>query len=667
VRGSHRVLILSDQCWRQRFAAGRDVIGQTMTFDTGVWTIVGVMPPSFMYPAAATVPIDMWGPLPSQASDWVRGRSGKFDVQGVGRLKAGVLPARAQADLDRITAALRAESPQWFRNRGLTVTSMRDAIVGSARPWMLMLLGSVAFVLLLACVNVCNLLLARATTRARDAAVRSSLGASRWRILRGLLIESLLLSVTGTIIGVALATWGVQAIRAGLPARLPRLDEIAVNYRVLLAAAGVALAVALGVTPMWQTSPALSALGESGRSSGLGAIRSRARSVLLAAEAALAVVLLIGAGLFVSSFVRLLRVDLGFETAHVLSMDVSPPRGAKEPDFARVSAAIAGAGDRLRHVPGIESFALVSGTPPLMLGSDRKTVTVPGKPVFDNPEDFADAKLITADYFGVLRVPVIRGRAFSSEDAIAGAPATVILNDVAASRYFGQANPVGAAVLLDSSGARTVVGVVRSVRLFGPEGELRPEIYLPFDGQNFDGNPILTLLLRTSSDSSSIGPGVRDVVHAALTGRPTPTLETYDELFGKLVAQRKFNMIVLALFGVLAITIAGTGIYGVTAYVVEQRTQEIGVRMALGADRPRVIAMVLRDSMGTLIVGLGVGLAGGWGLSRFVRAFLFQDDGHNPAVYVAAALCLIGAGLLAAILPARRAARVDPVVALRAQ
>jgi putative ABC transport system permease protein len=670
IPGHDHVAILSDEFWRRHFAADPAIVGQSIAFETGVWTIVGVMPAPFMFPAALSKPMDLWVPYAPQPTDFLRGTSRSFNLQVVGRRKRGVSVERARADIERITASLRVQAPKWFRLVGVSVVTLQDAIVGRVRAWMLMLLGAVAFVLLIACVNVANLLLARATTRARDAAVRSALGASRWRILRGLLAESLILSVVGTAIGVTLAVWGVHVLRTSLPPNLPRLNEVAVNVRVLLAATAMAVAVALGVTPVWQTSPGSLgiSLRESGRSGGAGAARGRARSILLAAEVALAVVLLVGAGLFVSSFVRLIRIDLGFDVSHILSADVSPPRGATDADFARLSTSVSAAVDAVRRVPGVQWAALVSGTPPLVPGDDRSVITVPGKPTFSNAEDFADEKLITADYFRVLRVPMTRGRSFTDQDSVPGAPPVILLNDVAAARYFPGADPVGATMQVDSATqAWTVVGVVGPVRLQGPEGDLRPEIYMPIDWrQHLNGNPILALVMRTTTDASTAGPAVRAAIRSAAPDSPAP-IQTYDELFGTLVAQRKFNMIVLALFGTLAVAIAGVGIYGVMTYLVEQRTQEIGVRMALGAEPSRVIGMVLTGASRLMAVGIAMGLTAGWLLARFVGSFLFKGDPHDPVVFAAAGAVLVAAGLLAALVPARRASRVDPVVALRAQ
>jgi predicted permease len=668
VPGRDHVAILSDAFWRTHFGADPHVIGRTMTLDRGVWTIVGVMPAAFMFPPALTTPMDVWVPEAPTPNQFNRTDRTTFNVQVIGRLKRGVTIDRARADLERIIAPRRPQFPDWFRNRGLNVLPLQELLVGgSVRAWMLMLLGAVGFVLLIACVNVANLLLARAAARARDVAVRAALGASRWRIVRGQLAESLVLSAAGSAIGVCLAVWGVHVLRSSLPATLPRASEIGVNARVLVAAAAAMVAVAIGVTPIWPSTGSRT-LRESGRSATAGAPRQRIRTALLVAEVAMAVVLLVGSGLFMSSFVRLMSVDLGYNLGNLLSIDVSPPAaGARrdDSDFARFRATADAMMEAIRRIPGVEAVSLVSGTPPLLLGSDRTSVTVPGRPMLDTPDDRADDKLVDARYFSVLHVPVLAGRAFTDDDCRAGATPVAILNDVAAQRYFGGASPIGASINMGAS-SFAVVGVVRSIRLQGPESDLRPEVYTPLGWQTFRGNPVLTLVVRTSGDASRVVLPVRAALRATAPMLVSPNVETYAHLFAGFVAQRRFNMIALVLFGVVALAIAAAGIYGVMAYLVEQRTPEIGVRMALGAEPAHVLAMVLGRALMTMAVGLAIGLIAGWMLSRFVRAFLYKSDAHDLVIYAGAAVVLVGAGLVAAFVPARRASRVDPVIALRA-
>jgi putative ABC transport system permease protein len=676
LHGQEHVAMLSDAFWRRRFGADPHVVGRTISVENGAWSIVGVMPPSFMYPAGVTKPVDMWIPYVPNPAELQRGDGHHISASAsvVGRLKDGVSLAQARADMERITGAIKQQNPVWMRDRWVGLRPLQDTVVGNVKSWMLLLLAAVGFVLLIACVNVANLLLARATARSRDAAVRSALGASRWRIVRALLVESLVLSIGGTLLGLCLAIWGVHILRAALPASLPRLGEVGMNYRVLIAAAAASIGIAIAVTPIWQSSaPALAAsLRDAGRAGTTNPRRQRARAVLLIAEVALAVVLLVGAGLFISSFVRLLRVDLGFDSTNVLSVDVSPRVVGRQwymrPLPQAAAADLSALFERVGRIAGVEQTALVAGTPPLVGGDDRTNISVPGRPALPDSDDDrnADDKNVTAAYFSILRVPLLAGRYLNDADAAPGAPPAVLLNDVAARIFFGSDNPIGARIRIGGVDGFTVVGIVRAVRLLGPDGELRPELYRPFDVRQPLRSPEVTLLMRTAADPGQLAVTVRAAIQTAAPNLIVPAPQTYDDLFGRLVAQRKFNMIVLSLFGVLAIAIAAAGIYGVMAYVVEQRTQEIGVRIALGAEPSRVLRMVVGRAMVYMAAGLAIGLGTGWVLSRFVGAFLFKGDVHDPAVYAGAAGVLVVTGLVASFVPARRASRVDPVVALRA-
>jgi len=682
VTGRNRVAVISDALWQRRYARDPNVIGKTFTVgdaaeaaaakgDNGTWEIIGVMPRGFEFPVGRLKPIEVWMPFVPTAQEYPRGdgSSRNYNAQVIGRLKPGVSRGQAYANMEQITASLKAQYPRWFRDRWVGLTPLQESVVGKARSWMYLLLGAVAFVLLIACVNVANLMLARATARGRDVGVRAALGASRWQLMRGLLAESLVLSATGTVLGLAVAYWGIELMRASLPASLPRLKDAGIDLRVLGAAslAAVATGVFFGLIPAIRFSrPHMaSALREGGRSGQAGLARERVRGVLLVAEVALAVVLLVGSGLFVSSFVKLMRVDIGIDLDHVLTMRVQPKVDFGSPDrdqqMARAAIQMDDVFDRVRRVPGIEvaSF-LANGSLPLSGGWSRTSVEVPGKKKFDDPDDQADIKSISPDYFKALRIPMITGREFTSADRVDSGAQVIILNEIAASRYFGRDNAIGQAININ--GDRTVIGVVKAVRLGGPEAELRPEAYTPVSPTRGFGG---TLVLRTAGDPSASAPDVRAAVRAVLPNVVVPEAETMDTMFGRLIAQRKFNMIVLALFGILAIVIAGVGIYGVMAYLVEQRTQEIGIRMALGAQPGQVLRMVLSRATAFMAVGIVLGLAGGWFLARLVETFLFKVEAHDAGVYVGAAALLVISGLVAAFVPARRASRVDPMLVLR--
>lgn len=680
VAGKNRVALISDALWRRRFGADPNIVGKTFTVgqpgatspgrNDGVWQVIGVMPDRFEFPVGRLKPVDVWVPYVPSPDEYPRGDGSNrnYNAQVLGRLKDGVSKDQAYANMSQITAALKAQYPKWFRDRWVGVTPLHESIVGKARGWMFLLLGSVAFVLLIACVNVANLMLARATARTRDISVRAALGASRWQLARALLAESLLLSLAGTALGVIVAYWGVSAMRAALPASLPRLASVGIDLRVLAVAAGSAIVtgVFFGLLPAIQFSrPHLSsALREGGRSGNVGMARQRMRTLLLVAEVALAVILLVGASLFVSSFVKLTRVDLGIDTAHVITVGVYPrvdfSKERIDADMAKAAVSLRDVLDRAKALPGVEAAAMASGTTPLSTGWSRSSLEVPGKPKSDDPDDSPDQKNITADYFKATNIPLLKGREFTEADAADGAEPVIIINDIAAERFLKGQDPIG--VTVKSNGTRRIVGVVRAVRLGGPEAPLRPEVYTPLSHSKAFGG---TLFLRTSRDPATLSKDVRAVVRAVLPDVIVPETQTFQEMYDKLIVQRKFNMIVLALFGVLAIVIAAVGIYGVMAYIVEQRTQEIGVRMALGAQPGQVLRMILSRASIMMAVGIALGLAAGLGLSRFVAAFLFQVEPRNPVAYVAAAATLVAAGLLAAYLPARRASKLDPLKALR--
>jgi len=683
IAGRNHVAVLSDALWRSRYSADPDIIGKTFTVglpgspdfasspDNGVWQIVAVMPPGFEFPVGRLKPIEVWMPFVPSAQEYPRGdgSSRNYNAQVIGRLKPGVSRGQAYANMEQITASLKSQYPRWFRDRWVGITPLHESIVGKTRNWMFLLLGSVAFVLLIACVNVANLMLARATARVRDVGVRAALGASRWQLARALLAESLLLSLAGTALGLIVAYWSIELMRAALPASLPRLKDAGLDLRVLTASALAAITtgVLFGLLPAIRFSrPQLAGtLREGGRTGAAGMARERIRAALLVAEVALAVVLLGGSCLFVSSFVKLTSVDLGLNFENVLTMRVNPRVDFSSPtrdqEMARAAVLIEDVFSRVRRIPGVEIASFLgNGSVPLSSGWSRTSFEIVGGTKFNDPDDQPDIKSVSGDYFRALRVPVLKGREFTEADRDSGAEPVVIINDIAEQRFFKGETAVGRQV--NVNGERRIVGVVKAVRLGGPETELRPEAITPASRTSAFGG---TMILRTSGDPSRIIPDVRAAVREVLPDVVLPEAETMETMFGRLVAQRKFNMIVLALFGVLAIVIAGVGIYGVMAYLVEQRTQEIGIRMALGAQPGQVLQMVLSRASIFMAMGIAIGLVAGWMLSRFVEAFLFRVEPHNVSVYAAAGGVLVLAGLIAAAVPARRASKVDPMLVLR--
>ncbi len=668
VDGNHRVALISDGLWKRRFGGAADVVGKTMTFEAGVWEIVGVMPQGFEYPLGAAKPAEMWVPYVVRADQRQRAGTRSYLLQVVGRLKAGVSIDQAQSRMTAIQNDVKQRFPKWAPDFVIQVRTLRDFLVGDARGWMLMLIGAVGFVLLIACVNVANLMLARATARSRDVGIRAALGASRWQLVRGFLVESLVLSGLGTALGVVVAWWGVEALKAVLPASLPRARDIGIDLRVLAAAAGAAVAtgLAFGLAPALQLSrPSLTGvLREGGRSQTAGAARQRLRSALIVSEVALAVVLLVGAGLFLSSFIRVSSVSIGLDYHNVLTVPVNPRASvsdAKQRDaaMARAETLVPQVIDRVRHLPGVTNVSAIANGLPLSGNWARTAVSIPGAPAeFHKEEDSVDVRIIAPGYFDVVGIPLRAGRSFTEADRTG--PAVVILSDVAARRYLPNRDPLGAAI--NVNGDRTVVGVVGGVRLGGPESEVRPEAYVPFTAKSAFG---ADLVIKTAGPPEAIAPAVQAAIKDIAPDLMPGETRTFEMMFSRLIAQRRFNMLLLAVFGVLAIVISGAGIYGVMAYVVEQRTQEIGVRMALGAGRGGVQAMVLGRAMAFVAAGLAIGLVGAYLLSGLVRSFLFQVTPEDPSVYVSTAAILAAVGLVAAWIPSRRAAHVDPLIALR--
>ncbi|HUF47116.1 MAG TPA: ABC transporter permease [Vicinamibacterales bacterium] len=667
VEGNHFVALISDGLWRRRFGADPGVVGRTIQFPAGSWQVVGVMPSGFQYPASASRPYDLWVPYVVPENQKQRGDSRRFHLTVTGRLKDGVSVQQADAGMQALVAALAVDSPHWFRGQTGSARSLYEATVGRVRSWMLMLLGAVGIVLLVACVNVASLMLARATARGREIQIRAALGASRWQVARSLLVESLVLSTAGTAAGVLVALWGVEVLRAALPSTLPRIASVGIDLRVLGAAALAALAtgVFFGLFPALQSSrPDLSgALREGGR--GMTGGRARLRSALVVAEVALAVVLVVGAGLFVASFVRLTNVEIGVDHRNVMTMGVWPRVDSTKPGWFKPAQEQAGIAipaivERVRAIPGVEHAGFISGGLPLSGDWSRTDVNVPGREEPFSGDDAVEIREVTAGYALAIGAVVRRGRHVADTDTRTAVP-VVVLNEAAAQRYLPERDPLGATVTI-SDIDRTVIGVVANVRLGGPESTVRPEAYVPIAQSAIVGGD---LAIRTAGDPLAIAEQVRQAIWASLPDVPAPEAQTMTSLLQGLVAQREFNMLIVSLFGVLALAIAAVGIYGVIGYTVAQRTQEIGVRMALGAVPASVLTMVLGRATLFVAIGLGLGLVGAWQLARFVEAFLFEVTPHDPAVYAAAGGVLLLAGLLAAYLPARRASRVDPVIALR--
>jgi predicted permease len=663
VDGRALVAVISYRLWQRRFGGTPDVIGRHLPGQRADFEILGVMPPSFAYPVGAIRPTDVWIPNVFRPEDRIRANDYSYRLRVIGRLRDGISIAQAQAQMNQITAALAAETPRWFEDRVATVEPLRDYLTRGVRRWMLMLLAAVGFVMLIACVNLANLTLVRASARQREHVIRAALGASRWDLTRGLLVESLLLSFAGAVLGAFVAWISVEAIRSILPADVPRVASIAVDVRVLAASMVVALVSGLlfGSAPAFQ----LSQLTKEGavthvmRANAPNPVHQWLRSALVTAEVAVAVVLLVGSGLFLASFARVVGVNLGIDPRDVLTVRVRPLVGASNWEQAqrRSRGLLRELLDELRRIPGVETAALVDGGLPLR--GDLRTIEfgIPGR-VLPRGTDL-DFNEISSDYFRVLRVPLLKGRFFTSDDREGGEPVAII-NAVAAAAYFPGEDPIGQTIRFH--GQRRVVGVVGSIRHDGPETDWRKQGFIPLDQSEAVG---ATVVLRLTRDVSDVLPHIKSAIWARFPALALPDVETLSFYLGSLVAQRRLNMLLLTSFGIIGVVIACVGIYGVLAYVVVLRTHEIGIRLALGARPKLILRSVLERALTFLLTGLAIGLIAAWLLSGIVSGFLFHVEPHDPWIYVAVSAALVATGLTAAFVPARRAASVDPLVALR--
>jgi predicted permease len=670
VGGRGHVAVISYALWQRRFGGTPDVIGAHLPGQQASFEVVGVMPPGFTYPVDTYVlgvreATDVWLPYVFTSDDRVRGNSYGYNLHVVGRLRNGVSIEQAQARMDHITANLAAETPRWFTDRVAKVEPLHEFVTRGVRTWMIMLLAAVSFVLLIACVNLANLMLVRATARSRELGIRAALGGSRWDLSRILLLESLILSLTGAALGAAAAWWGVDILRSIIPAEVPRAATIVVDLRVLATTGILAVltGVAFGMAPVVKFSrPTVAGVLNQAERSSTASLRTKVlRSTLVVAEVALAVVLLVGSGLFLASFARVINVDLGLDPDDVLTVQVRVLEAPIDVQQAsqRNRQLLLNVLDRVRAIPGVEVPSLLGGGLPLR--GDLRTFDfgIPGRELPRNTDMALNQ--ISPDYFRAIKVPLLRGRLFTDADSQSSQP-VVILNQAAAARYFEGEEAIGKVVRL--AGNRTVVGVVGNIRHDGPEIAWRTQAYVPLTQGRVLG---ATLVVRTAPGAQGVLPAVRRAIWSEF---PDAVPTRIDEqalsyYFDVLVAQRRFNMLLLALFGVLGLSIASVGIYGVMGYVVSQRTQEIGIRMAFGALPSTILRSVLGSALLTMMVGIAIGLIGAWVLSGLVSGFLFEVQPHDPRVYAGALLVLAMTGLAAAFGPARRASSVDPLIALR--
>ncbi|MDE3194855.1 MAG: ABC transporter permease [Acidobacteriota bacterium] len=663
--GRHREAVLSENFWRRRFGAAANIVNSIIRLDDEDYTVIGIMPKSFGFPLATEV----WTPLAFKPADRVS-RTGGW-VEGIARLKPGRTAGDASAELDAIARRLENLHPDTNTNRRFSLTPSAAFLIGyENRQYALMLFGAVLFVLLIACVNVANLQFARATGRTREAAIRSALGAGRAGLLARMLMESLLLSLAGGLLGILIASWGVATIHAGMPPRIARYvhgwDEMGADWRTILfmLAAASASGLLAGILPAWQVSRADLARGlrDGGRSVSGGRGRRRLRAILVAAEVSLAVVLLVGGGLMVRGFQSLVNAANRLEPETVLALRLSLTETKYKDDF-RVAAYYRTVLQRIAVQPGVKSVAIATALPYSDHSSGRSFTIEGHAPI--RPEPSARYQAVSADYFDTLHIPLIRGRKLMQSDG-PDAPRVAVIGERMERRWFPNESAIGRRIRLGAEDSTspwiTIVGVVTDVTHDVYERAPRPAIYVPFEqmpGRWMDVG------VRTAGDPLAVAPSVLAAVRGVDADQPitqVASLETWrhEESIGM-----NYMAVLMGVFGVLALVLATIGVYGVMEYLVSEQTQEIGIRAALGAQRSNVLAMVFRRGAMTVLAGLAAGLVMAYGFSRLLASLVLGVSSTDPASFIGIPLTLIAAAAIAIYVPARRAMKIDPIIALR--
>jgi len=664
-----RVVILSERLFASRFNSDAAILNQPITLDGKSYTVIGVMPHGFEFPIQ-NEPLDLWTTISDDAAGAspMTNQRGAHFLHVIGRLKPGLSEGQAQAEVDTIAGRLEQQYPDTNTHHGIHVESTLKALVGDVRPALLILLGAVACVLLIACANVANLLLARAMTRHKEMAVRSALGASRARVVRQLLTESVLLSLTGGLLGLALAVWWSDLLIALGKKDIPRAIQVGLDWRVLGFTLGVSVLTGLvfGLVPALHS--ARTQLTESlkeGRGAGGGARRNRIRGVLVVVELAVAVVLLVGAGLLIQSLWRLQHVSPGLQPQNVLTFNVSLPdvrySSEKQARFYRDLLT------RVRSLPGVQSASAVL---PLPLSGDRFSISfqIDGRPVARKDEPSADMFVAEANYFRTMGIPIVKGRDFNEHDEHKSTP-VIIVTESFARQFFPGEDPIGKRIHPgistwddEKSVMREIVGVVADIRNRALNTEPNPAYYMPQGQVPFNQ---LVVVVKSTNDPRSLINSVTREVRSMDQELPVFSVKTMDDYIAGSVAAPRFNTTLLSIFAGVALVLTVIGLYGVMSYSVAQRTNEIGIRMALGAQTRDVLRLIVKQGLTLILIGLVLGLCGALALTRLLSTLLFGVTARDPATFVAIAALLSLVAMLACYLPAWRATKVDPLEALR--
>jgi predicted permease len=670
------VVVLSHSFWQRRLGGKANAVGQTLKLNDRDYTIIGVMPANFQFPHASfpfAEPADLWVPL-VYPTEQVAQRQGPYYLNVISRLKPDVTLSQARAEMNALGQRFESQHRGYRGPNGadggwrITLAPVQEEAVGSSRRGLLLLFGAVALVLLIACANVANLLLVRGAARQKELAVRLALGASRWRIARQLLIESLLLALLGGISGFLIALWGVDSLAALQSPNLPRMQEITVDSRVLVFTAFLTLFTALlfGLVPAWQASKFnLQRTLKENRGSAIGGWRrSFWRNGLLIGQVGLSVVVLIGAGLLVNSFLRLQRVQPAIATDRLLTVEINLSNSRyREP--AQISGFFQELVRRAEGLPGVEGASLGTARP--LSGAERNDpFSIEGRSLdLDNPS-FAGWQMAGANYFGTLGIPLVAGRDLTWQDMEQTAPVVAVINETMAHRYWPNENPIGRRLTVGLPRAdnpwATIVGVARDLPHRAIDSEPKPDWYL----SRLPGpQPNQILFVRTAANPSALAAPIRKVVADVDRNQPVANIKTMSDVVSDTIAPRKFNLVLFVLFAVIAMVLAGLGIYGVIAYTVAERTHEVGIRMALGAQKSDVLGLIIKTGVMLTLIGVALGLALALALTHLMTTLLFGIAPNDATTFAVVSAFLILVALLACYVPARRATKVDPLVALR--
>lgn len=674
--GAASIAMISEGLWRRKLNSATDVLGKGLTLDGKSYIIVGVIPASHHFPmGSASARREVFVPIGQWKNNLLTSRGAGLGINGVGRLKPGVTIEQARADMATVTSNLALAFPDVNKGKSAKLIPFKQWMVGDIGSLLLVLLASVGFVLLIACVNVANLLLARSTGRTREFAIRAALGASHRRMVRQLLTESILLAFAGGALGLLLAAWGTRAALGILPTALPRAEEIGLDTRVLFFTLAISLLAGIffGLAPALRVSPSKlhDSLKEGGR--GLSGNKHRVQGIFVVAEMAMALVLLAGAGLMIRSLTRLWSVDPGFNPQNVLTVGLTLPQSMMTASPDAIRAALRAFDNKIASIPGVEAVSQTWGALP-MAGDDEQTFWFEGqpKPASDNDKSWAIDYIVEPGYLKAMQIPLLRGRFFMDQDN-EHSPRVVVVDDVFARKFFPHQDPIGKRIFSNDDAPAQIVGVVGHVKQWGLDTDdtekLRAQLYIPcmqmpdaFVAMQASGSAVIVR-------SSNAGAGLLDSIRHASQQMSGEQIifapQSMEQIIADSLAQRRFSMILLGGFAALALLLASVGIYGVISHVVGQRTHEIGIRMALGARRPDVLRLILVGAGRLAMIGVAIGLVSALGLTRLMGNLLYGVSPRDPLTFIAVLAILISVALLASYLPARRATKVDPMTALR--